>query len=114
MQVFPYDGQVIVAPISFKEEKTPSGIIIPDTVNRKLEEQGGYMISGKVLDVAKDVKNPKLREPGVLVFFAMKHAFPFKVHGRDFFAVKAEELKVYGFETAEDMEPTDDEGAVEA
>lgn len=82
MKIRPLRKQVIVKPIT-KEEKTKTGIILPDTAEKEKPEQGMVMAIGpKVKEVKK----------GDLVLFTQYSPNEIKVDGKELLVIKEEDI----------------------
>jgi len=82
MKIRPLRKQVIVKPIT-KEEKTKTGIILPDTAEKEKPEQGRVMAIGpKVKEVKK----------GDLVLFTQYAPNEIKVDGKELLVIKEEDI----------------------
>jgi len=82
MKIRPLRKQVIVKPIT-REEKTKTGIILPDTAEKEKPEQGRVMAIGpKVKEVKK----------GDLVLFTQYAPNEIKVDGKELLVIKEEDI----------------------
>jgi len=82
MKIKPLRKQVVVKPIT-KEEKTKTGIILPDTAEKEKPEQGRVMAVGpKVKEVKK----------GDLVLFTQYAPNEIKVDGKELLVIKEEDI----------------------
>ncbi|MFH1392565.1 MAG: co-chaperone GroES [bacterium] len=82
MKIRPLRKQVIIKPIT-KEEKTKTGIILPDTAEKEKPEQGRVMAIGpKVKEVKK----------GDLVLFTQYAPNEIKVDGKELLVIKEEDI----------------------
>jgi len=82
MKIRPLRKQVIVKPIT-KEEKTKTGIILPDTAEKEKPEQGRVMAIGPKV---KEVKR------GDLVLFTQYAPNEIKVDGKELLVIKEEDI----------------------
>ena len=82
MKIRPLRKQVIVKPIT-KEEKTKTGIILPDTAEKEKPEQGRVMAIGPKV---KEVKR------GDLVLFTQYAPSEIKVDGKELLVIKEEDI----------------------
>lgn len=81
MNIKPLADRVVVK-ITEQEEKTKSGIILPDTAKEKPEQ-------GKVISKGKDVKEVK---EGDIVMFAKYGPTEVKVEGEELLVIKEEDI----------------------
>ena len=90
MNIKPLSDHVLIEPIK-EEEKTKSGILLPDTVEKERPEQGkviavgpGKNISGKIVPL--EVK------PGDKVIFTKYGPSEIKVDGKEYLIAKEEDI----------------------
>ncbi|MDP2910127.1 MAG: co-chaperone GroES [bacterium] len=91
MEIKPLSDHILIEPIK-GEEKTKSGILLPDTAEKERPEQGKVIAagpgrrtsSGKVLDM--DVK------PGDKVLFTKYGPTEIKVDGKEYLIAKSEDI----------------------
>ena len=87
----PLNDNVIVKP-SNAEEKTASGIIIPDTVNKEKPEQGEIIAVGPGKLNDSGVRMPLNVKVGDKVFFTKYAPNEFKVKDETFLVMKEDDI----------------------
>lgn len=78
----PLDDRVLIEPIS-NEEKTKSGIVIPDTADKEKPEQG------KVVAIGPNVKGVK---KGDIVLFTKYGPNEVKIKNKEYLIAKEEDI----------------------
>ena len=91
LNIKPLSDRVLVRPIS-KEEKTKSGIIIPDTATKERPEEGEVLAvgSGKLDENGKRI--PMEIEVGQKVMFTKYGPSEIKVDGEELLVVKEDDI----------------------
>lgn len=92
MEIKPLRDQVVLQPIS-KEEKTESGIVIPDTADEEKPEQGEVVAvgPGKRLPEDGDRQEPDVEE-GDRVLFTKYGPSEVSLDGEDYLVAKEEDI----------------------
>ena len=87
----PLNDHVIVKPTS-QEEKTASGIILPDTVNKEKPEQGEVISigPGKMLDNGQ--RSPMSVQVGNKVIFKKYSPDEVKADGQEYLVLREEDI----------------------
>ncbi len=90
-KIKPLADRVLIEPMS-KEEKTKSGIVLPDTADKERPEQGKVLAvgPGKVDDNGKLVK-PSVKR-GDVVLFSKYGPNEIKVDGKEYLIAKEEDI----------------------
>ncbi len=91
MKLKPLGNRVILEAVS-TEEKTKSGIIIPDTVDKEKPEQGKVLAvgPGKVLESGQ--RNQMDIKEGDTVLFSKYSPTEIKIEGKDYLVVGDEDI----------------------
>jgi chaperonin GroES len=91
MQIKPLREYILIEPIK-EEEKTKSGIFLPDTVSKEKSEQGKVIAvgGGKKTDDGKII--PVSVKPGDIVLFSKYGPSEIKVDGKEYLIVKEEDI----------------------
>ena len=91
MKLKPLGNRVILEAVS-TEEKTKSGIIIPDTVDKEKPEQGKVLAvgPGKVLESGQ--RNQMDIKEGDTVLFSKYSPTEIKIEGKDYLVVSDEDI----------------------
>lgn len=82
MSIKPLDDRVLIEPVS-QEEKTKSGIVLPDTADKEKPEQG------KVIAIGSNVKEVK---KGDIVLFNKYGPSEIKVNNKEYLIAKEEDI----------------------
>ena len=91
LKIKPLGDRVLIEPAS-KEEKTKSGIFLPETADKEKPEQGKVMAVGPGLP-GKDGKIVKLSlKKGDKVLFSKYGPSDIKVDGKDYLIAKEEDI----------------------
>ena len=86
MNIKPLANRVLIEPISV-EEKTESGIIIPETVDKEKPEQG------KVIEVGPGKKDePMTVKKGDVVLFTKYGPSEIKINNKEYLIAREEEI----------------------
>jgi chaperonin GroES len=91
MKLKPLGNKIILEAVS-KEEKTKSGIIIPDTVDKDKPEQGKVLAvgPGKIDDTGKRI--PIDVKVGDTVLFSKYSPTEIKIEGKEYLVVSDEDI----------------------
>jgi chaperonin GroES len=91
MKLKPLGNKIILEAVS-KEEKTKSGIIIPDTVDKDKPEQGKVLAvgPGKIDDAGKRI--PMDVKVGDTVLFSKYSPTEIKIDGKEYLVVSDEDI----------------------
>jgi len=91
MKLKPLGNKIILEAVS-KEEKTKSGIIIPDTVDKDKPEQGKVLAvgPGKIDDAGKRI--PIDVKVGDTVLFSKYSPTEIKIEGKEYLVVSDEDI----------------------
>ncbi|MFZ2970815.1 MAG: co-chaperone GroES [Minisyncoccia bacterium] len=91
MKLKPLGNKIILEAIS-KEEKTKSGIIIPDTIDKEKPEQAKVLAvgPGKMLDTGK--RNEMGVKAGDTVLFSKYSPTEIKLDGKEYLVVSDEDI----------------------
>jgi chaperonin GroES len=85
MNIKPLADRVLIEPIS-KEEKTTSGIILPDTADKEKPEQG------KVVEVGPGRGKPLSVKKGDIVLFNKYGPNEIKIDNKEYLIAKEEDI----------------------
>jgi chaperonin GroES len=91
MKIKPLADYVLIESIK-EEEKTKSGIILPDTVEKEKPEQGKIVAVGPGKKNKKGELIPMSVEPGQKVLFSKYGPNEIKVDGKEYLIAKEEDL----------------------
>lgn len=86
MKIKPLGNRVVVEPLS-KEEKTKSGIVLPDTVDKEKPEQGKVIAVG----AGKKIKESGVKK-GDTVLFGKYGGDDIKFDNKEYKVLKEEEI----------------------
>jgi chaperonin GroES len=91
MQIKPISDHILIEPIK-EEEKTKSGILLPETADREKPEQGKVIAvgSGKKNDDGKVI--PLEVKPGQKVLFTKYGPNEIKVNDKEYLIAKEEDI----------------------
>jgi len=98
MNIQPLGDRILIQPISSEEllnngeEKTKSGIVLPDTVEKERSEQGKVIAigSGKVLE---DGRHQKMEiKKGDIVLFSKYGPSEIKIKNKEYLIAKEEDI----------------------
>ncbi|NQT49479.1 co-chaperone GroES [Candidatus Kuenenbacteria bacterium] len=87
----PLNDNVIVKPTS-KEEKTASGIILPDTVNKEKPEQGEVISVGPGKLADNGGRMPMSVKQGDKIIFTKYSPNEIKVDGQEYLVLKEDDI----------------------
>lgn len=91
MKIKPLRDKVILEPMKV-EEKTKSGIVLPDTVDKEKPEQGKVIaIGGGRITSEGNVIKPLIKK-GDMVLFKKYSADEFKVGEKEFLVISEEDI----------------------
>ncbi len=89
----PLADRVVVKPVEKKEEKSASGIIIPDSVNKDRPAQGTVVAVGPGrYNEDGDGRIPMEVKVGNLVYFKKPWEEPLKIDGEEFYVLSESEI----------------------
>jgi len=91
MKIKPLSDRVLIEPIS-TEEKTKSGIVLPDTAEKERPEQGKIIAvgPGKRLDNG-EIQKPEIKE-GDIVLFSKYGPSEIKISNKEYLIAKEEDI----------------------
>lgn len=91
MNIKPLRDHILIEPIK-EEEKTKSGIFLPDTASKERSEQGKVIAigNGKKTDDGKII--PLSVKPGDVVLFSKYGPSEIKVDGKEYLIAKEEDI----------------------
>ena len=91
MQIKPISGHIVIEPVS-QEEKTKSGIFLPQTADQDKPEQGKVVAvgPGKMLDSGK--REPIEVKEGDTVLFTKYGPNEIKVNNKEYLIAKQEDI----------------------
>lgn len=90
MNIKPLSDHVLIEPIK-EEEKTKSGILLPDTVEKEKPEQGKVVAVGKG-KLVDDKIVPLEVKPGDTVIFTKYGPNEIKIEGKEYLIAKEEDI----------------------
>ncbi len=91
MKIQPLSDHVLIEP-SKKEEKTESGILLPETVNKEKPEQGKVVAVGPGKKNKKGKRLPMEVEKGQKVLFTKYGPNEIKVDGKEYLIAKESDI----------------------
>jgi chaperonin GroES len=91
MNIQPLADRVLIEPISF-EEKTKSGIVLPDTVEKERPEQGKVVAIGSGKTLKDGSQQPVEIKKGDIVLFSKYGPTEFKINEKDYLIAKEEDI----------------------
>lgn len=91
MNIKPLSDHILIEPIK-KEERTKTGILLPDTAEKERPEQGKVIAvgSGKKTDYGKII--PLEVKPGDIVIFSKYGPNEIKVEDKEYLIAKEEDI----------------------
>ena len=90
-KIIPLADRVLIEPMS-KEQKTKSGIYLPDTVDKERPEQGKILAVGEgKTDANGKLIKPKVKK-GDVVLFTKYGPNEIKVEGKEYLIAKEEDI----------------------
>lgn len=87
----PLEDRVLIEPISL-EEKTKSGIIIPDTVDKEKPEQGKIIAVGPGRIDSNGMRIPISVKQGDIVLFTKYGPAEVKINNKEYLIAKEEDI----------------------
>ena len=91
IKIKPLADRVLIEPMS-KEEKTKSGIYLPDTVDKERPEQGKVLAVGEgKMDANGKLIKPKVKK-GDVVLFTKYGPNEIKVEGKEYLIAREEDI----------------------
>jgi chaperonin GroES len=91
MKLKPLSNRVILEPVS-AEEKTKSGIIIPETVNQEKPEQGKVLAAGPGKLLKNGQRSQMDVKVGDTVIFSKYSPSEIKIGGEEYLVVSEEDI----------------------
>ncbi|PIQ74025.1 MAG: co-chaperone GroES [Candidatus Portnoybacteria bacterium CG09_land_8_20_14_0_10_44_13] len=91
MKIKPLADRVVIEPIS-KEEKTASGIYLPETAEKERPEQGKIVATGPGKLNEKNERVPMAVKKGDVVLFTKYGPNEVKVDGKEFLIAREEDV----------------------
>jgi chaperonin GroES len=92
LRIQPLGDRVLIKPFSGEDKKSPSGIIIPETVSKEKPEQGKVVAvgNGRIDEAGKVI--PLRVKVGDTIIFSKYGYDDVKVDGQEYFMVKEEHI----------------------
>lgn len=87
----PLDDRVLIEPIS-QEEKTKSGIVLPDTVDKEKPEQGKVIAVGQGRISPEGMRIPMSVKKGDIVLFTKYGPSEVKIKNKEYLIAKEEDI----------------------
>ena len=91
MQIKPISDHILIEPIK-EEEKTKTGILLPDTAEKERPEQGKIVAVGPGKRDKKGERVPLEVKPGDKVLFTKYGPTEIKVEDREYLIAKEEDI----------------------
>lgn len=91
MKLKPLSNKIILEPVS-AEEKTKSGIIIPETANQEKPEQGKVLAVGQGKLLKNGQRSQMDVEVGDIVIFSKYSPSEIKIDGKEYLVVSDEDV----------------------
>lgn len=91
MNIKPLHDNVVVKPISL-EEKTKSGIVLPDTVDREKQEQGEVVAVGPGKTMDSGQKKEMNVKVGDMIIFKKYSPDEIKVDGEEYLIISESDI----------------------
>ena len=91
MNIQPLADNVLIEP-NKKEEQTASGILLPETVNKEMPEQGKVVAVGPGKKNSKGILVPVGVKAGDKVLFSKYGPNEIKIDGKDYLIAKEENI----------------------
>ena len=91
MQIKPLEDRVLIEPIS-QEEKTKSGIVLPDTVDKEKPEQGKVIAIGPGRIDSNGKCIPMDIKKGDVVLFTKYGPSEIKINNKEYLIAKEEDI----------------------
>jgi len=91
MKLTPISDHIVVKPVS-AEEKSVSGIIIPDTVNKERPERGEVIAIGPGRELESGSRSKMEVQPGQIVLFKKYAPDEVKMNNEEFLLIRMEDV----------------------
>lgn len=91
MHLKPISDHIVVKPVS-AEEKSASGIIIPDTVSKERPERGEVISVGPGRELENGQRSKMDVQPGQVVLFKKYAPDEVKISGEEFLIIRMEDV----------------------
>jgi chaperonin GroES len=91
MKLTPISDHIVVKPIT-AEEKSVSGIIIPDTVNKERPERGEVIAVGPGRELENGSRSKMEVQPGQTVLFKKYAPDEVKINNEEFLLIRMEDV----------------------
>jgi chaperonin GroES len=91
MQIKPLEDRVLIEPIS-QEEKTKSGIVLPDTADKEKPEQGKVIAVGPGRIDSSGKRIPTDIKKGDVVLFTKYGPSEIKINNKEYLIAKEEDI----------------------
>ncbi len=91
MRLTPISDHIVVKPVS-AEQKSASGIIIPDTVSKERPERGEIISVGPGRELDNGQLSKMSVQPGQVVLFKKYAPDEVKIGGQEFLIIKMEDV----------------------
>ena len=91
IMIKPLDDRVLIEPIS-NEEKTKSGIVLPDTIDKERPEQGKVVAVGLGKINSNGKRIPMSIKKGDIVLFTKYGPSEIKIKNKDYLIAKEEDI----------------------
>ena len=91
MKIKPLSDHILIEPIK-AEEKTKSGILLPDTIDKEKPEQGKVIATGPGKMNSSGKINPLEVKTGNIVLFTKYAPNDIKVDNKEYLIVKEEDI----------------------
>ncbi len=91
MKLKPLSDRIVLEPIS-QEEKTKSGIVLPDTIDKEKPEQGKVIAVGPGRILADGKRAPMSVKVGDKVVFRSYDSKEIKVDNKEYLVISEEEI----------------------
>ncbi|MBM5790094.1 co-chaperone GroES [Candidatus Parcubacteria bacterium] len=91
MRLTPISDHIVVKPVS-QEEKSASGIIIPDTVSKERPERGEVISVGPGRELENGARSKMDVAAGQIVLFKKYAPDEVKIGGEEFLVIKMEDV----------------------
>lgn len=91
MKLTPISDHIVVKPVS-AEEKSVSGIIIPDTVNKERPERGEVIAIGPGRELENGSRSKMEVQPGQIVLFKKYAPDEVKMNNEEFLLIRMEDV----------------------
>ena len=91
MKLTPISDHIVFKPVS-AEEKSVSGIIIPDTVNKERPERGEVIAIGPGRELENGSRSKMEVQPGQIVLFKKYAPDEVKMNNEEFLLIRMEDV----------------------